>query len=160
MNKLGIFAVILGVTLGLMMPTGQSRAPSVQAAAAVTRSSTPVETRIRRSENGHFYVHGMVNGQLVRFLVDTGATGVALTATDAERTGVSFSPRNFEVVGTGASGAVRGQVVRLDSVDVDGKVASNVPAAVLEGLEISLLGQSYLSQLASVEMSGDYMVLR
>jgi aspartyl protease family protein len=48
----------------------------------------------------------------------------------------------------------------LDSVDIDGKAASDVRGSVIEGLDISLLGQAYLSELEKVEISGDEMVLR
>ena len=63
------------------------------------------EVVIERKSDGHFYADAMVNGQLVRFLVDTGATGVALTAKDARHVGIFFSPGEFTVVGKGASGA-------------------------------------------------------
>jgi aspartyl protease family protein len=85
---------------------------------------------------------------------------VALTIEDARRLGVPFTPGEFQVVGTGASGEVRGQLVTLDRISIEGKEVRNVRGAVLEGLEISLLGQSYLSRLGGVEMSGDYMTLR
>src|SRR3712207_8230944 len=49
-----------------------------------------------------FYANVEVNGQLVRFLVDTGATGVALTEADAERIGLQFDRGEYEEVGMGA----------------------------------------------------------
>ena len=64
------------------------------------------------------------------------------------------------MVGTGASGPVRGKLVELEKIDLDGKEVRNVRGAVLEGLDISLLGQSYLSRIGGVQMSGDQMVLR
>jgi aspartyl protease family protein len=73
---------------------------------------------------------------------------------------VPFSRSNFEVIGTGASGAVRGQLVTIDRLSIDGKEVREVRGAVLEGLEISLLGQSYLSRIGGVEMAGDSMTLR
>jgi clan AA aspartic protease (TIGR02281 family) len=96
----------------------------------------------------------------VKFMVDTGATPVALTIEDAARIGVEFQPDSFSVIGSGASGPVRGERVVLDSVDIDGKAASDVRGSVIEGLDISLLGQAYLSELEKVEISGDEMVLR
>jgi aspartyl protease family protein len=167
-----VFVIILGAAIGFALPGSRQAAPAAAEAEAEvpaggkTRSSVaapapvPVETRVERSGNGHFYVHATVNGELVRFVVDTGATGVALTIDDARRAGVDVSEGSFDVIGTGASGAVRGQLVRLDNITLDGKEATNVRGAVLEGLEVSLLGQSYLSRLRSVEMAGDTMVLR
>ena len=160
---LGVIA--LGAVIGLLLPTPNDK-PEAQASesAAPVRPSNagppPAEVRLRREENGHFYVHGEVNGQLARFVVDTGASMVALTVEDAERLGVKFDESQFEVVGSGASGAVRGQMVMLDRVVVEGREVSEVRGAVLEGLEISLLGQSFLTRIGSVEMSGDQMILR
>jgi aspartyl protease family protein len=116
--------------------------------------------RLEREGNGHFYVHGEVNGQLARFVVDTGASMVALTMEDAERIGVPFDEQNFEIIGTGASGPVRGQMVKLDRVVVEGRELRDVSGAVLDGLEISLLGQSVLTRIGTLEMNGDYMILR
>ena len=127
---------------------------------AVAPKSEPDETRLQREENGHFYAEAVIAGEPVLMLVDTGASTVALTVEDAARIGVDFSEEDFQPIGTGASGAVRGVRTTLDSVDVDGKEVATVEAAVVEGLETSLLGQSYLSRLDSVSMSGDTMVLR
>ena len=121
---------------------------------------TPVETKLERAPNGHFYADGNVNGQPVRLVVDTGASTVALTLADAQRIGVPFSTSEFTVVGTGASGPVRGQSVTLDRVEVGGKEVRGVRAAVIEGLDVSLLGQTYLGRISSVQMSGDTMTLR
>ena len=172
MQKALIGIILFGAAIGALMPSGSPSAPdaapasgSASNASAGTAESEETsswgdETRIRRHENGHFYVHAMVNGQLVHFLVDTGATGVALTADDAERVGIPVSAAGFEVIGSGASGPVRGQHIELDEVELDGKRVENVDGVVAEGLEISLLGQTYLTRLQSVEMSGEYMILR
>jgi aspartyl protease family protein len=157
MLRLVVFIVVIGTFVGALMPAREGRVPAAEAK-AVTRTASGA-VRLERLEDGHFYVHGEVNGQLARFLVDTGASMVALTMEDAERLGVDFSPSDFEVVGTGASGPVRGQRVMLDKVIVEGREAHQVEAAVLEGLTISLLGQSFLTRLGSIEMSGDYMLL-
>jgi aspartyl protease family protein len=64
------------------------------------------------------------------------------------------------VVGRGASGDVRGQVVTIRTMAIDGKRADEVSGVVLENSDLSLLGQSYLRRLASVQISGDTMTLR
>lgn len=161
MSKPLILVVILGAAVGFMIPTGgEDEAPAARAADTARGPLIPVETRIRRSANGHFFVTAEVNGQPVRFVVDTGATGVALTEEDAKRAGVSFDPASFEHVGQGAAGPIQGQRVNLASVVLDGKERLHVSGAVLQGSDISLLGQSYLSRLRSVEMRGDEMILR
>jgi aspartyl protease family protein len=127
--------------------------------AAVMASSG--ETVLTRAGDGHFYADVLVNGRTIRFLVDTGASGVALTRDDAMRAGVSFDPGRFEVVGTGASGPVRGQRVRIADMRLDLKQASDVDGAVLDdGLSVSLLGQSFLSRIGSVSIEADRMTLR
>ena len=154
-----LFAFIaVGTVIGLAIPS--SKRP--QAAPAVARQSDgrPQETVLEREHNGHFYVHAKVNGELVRFLVDTGASGVSLTVEDAQRVGISVNPDEFEYIGEGASGPIRGKLVTLGEVDVDGKKVDHVSGAILEGSQLSLLGQSYLSRMGEVQMRGDYMVLR
>jgi aspartyl protease family protein len=152
-----IFFIAVGIVVGLAWPSGRASAP---VAPAVTASATgedePRETVLERSEGGHFYANVEVNGELVRFLIDTGATGVALTEADAERIGLDFRRGDYEHVGSGASGPVRGKFVTLDKVSLDGKSARNVDGAILEGSDISLLGQNYLGRF-SVEMRGDTM---
>ena len=149
--------VAIGAALGYMLPTGGATAPEPVATAAAGQSR---ETLLERRSNGHFYVEAMVNEQPVDFVVDTGASTVALTVRDARRLNIGFDPSRFTTVGTGASGPVRGQQVKLDVVDIDGKRVSQVRGVVLEGLDVSLLGQSYLSRISSVQMNGDYMSLR
>ena len=152
-----IFVVALGLFIGLAWPSGRSPAPAASAVAPPSGTAEePRETVLERSSGGHFYANVEVNGQLVRFLVDTGATGVALTEADAERIGIDFDPGAYEPVGMGASGPVHGQFVILDKVSLDGKAAHKVEGAILQGSDISLLGQNYLGRF-SVEMRGDTM---
>jgi aspartyl protease family protein len=125
------------------------------------QTSSGFATLIPRSGDGHFYATAQVNGQPVRFLVDTGASTVALTLADAQQIGLNVDPSEFGVVGRGASGEVMGKSVMLDSVEIDGKRADNVRAAVLaEGLDVSLLGQSYLSKLDQVKIENGQLELR
>lgn len=118
------------------------------------------ETVIHRDEDGHFIADAQVNGSSIRFLVDTGADMVALSESDARRAGIYVSPSDYRVIGRGASGDVRGKHVLLDHVVIGGKRVSGVHGAVIEDLDVSLLGQSYLRQIGSVELSGDTMRLR
>lgn len=153
-----VFFVAVGIAVGLAWPSGRKDSPVAPAvsAPAATADDEPRETVLERSDGGHFYANVEVNGALVRFLVDTGASGVALTEADAERVGLDFDRGAYEQVGVGASGPVRGKFVTLDKVSLDGKSAHGVEGAILEGSEISLLGQNYLGRF-SVEMRGDTM---
>jgi aspartyl protease family protein len=153
-QKVFLLVVAAGAAIGLMWPSAQ--APSFPAA----KGPNGGETVIERRGNGHFYVDADVNGELVNFVVDTGAFGVILPVETARRLNIPFSESEFEVIGSGASGPVRGKTITLAKVSVDGKEVRNVDGAVAEGLDVPLLGQSYLSRLSSVEMSGDYMRLQ
>jgi aspartyl protease family protein len=156
MSKALFVMIAAGIAIGLAWPTG---APQSEAEAAPA-SGERRETTLEREGNGHFYTYANVNGEPIRFVVDTGASFVALTTKDAKRIGIPFSPAEFEIIGEGASGMVRGKLVELDSVEIDGKRVTKVKAAILEGSRLSLLGQSYLSRMGEVQMRGDYMVLR
>jgi len=151
------FAVVWG--LSFLLPSTDA-SPAGPPARITTPSEPPHDTELEREANGHFYVHAKVNGQLVRFIVDTGATIVALKRDDAERVGLNVDPANFQIVGEGASGPVMGQNVKIGSIEVDGKLANDVDGVVLADSNMSLLGQSYLSRLTEVKMSGEYMILR
>jgi aspartyl protease family protein len=154
--------IVIGIVIGLAL-FGRSRPPeevSQPQVRMMLAKDAPEEVRLKKRGNGHSYVHGMVNGQIVEFLVDTGASGIALTVEDARRIGLKVDRSRWRVIGSGASGAVRGQIERLDRVEVEGRVVTNLDAMVANGLEISLLGQDFLAHAGSLTMSGDTMVLR
>ena len=141
--------------------SGGSTGPRVAGASEGSSSSVRVgETVLQREPNGHFYADADVNYGRVRFLIDTGASTIALTQDDARRANVSFDPGRFEPVGSGASGPVYGQVVAIDSVAIDGKRATGLTGVVLRDADTSLLGQSFLRHMQSVQIEGDRMVLR
>ena len=114
---------------------------------------------LKRESDGHFYADAQINGTGIRMLVDTGASTIALSRDDARRAGVGISIGMPTVVGSGASGDVKGEYVTLDRVSLGGESAQGVSAIVLDGGEKSLLGQSFLSKFESVEIKGDTMVL-
>jgi len=166
-----LMVVAAGIGIGLLVPTGEAPAPADPASAKPTvalASASPMptttpaptgETLLQRTGNA-FYVNGSANNQPVHFVVDTGASVVALTVDDARRIGIPFSEGDFAVVGRGASGDVMGKEVMLDSIEIEGKRVSQVRAIICQGLTVSLLGQTYLSRISAVQMNGDYMVLR
>ena len=159
MLRLFIFCLAAAWGLSLVLP-GRSVVPTSAPGRVTTPSEPARDTELQREANGHFYVYAKVNGQLVRFVVDTGATIVALNREDAERVGIDVNPANFQVVGEGASGLVRGQNIKIGSIEVDGKLVNDVDGVVLADSSMSLLGQTYLSRLTEVKMSGEYMILR
>ena len=155
MMRLFLCVVAVGIVIGLLRP-GSTRAPAVAAA-----PGSPREVVLTRGSTGHFFTRAEVNGKPgVKFIVDTGASIVALTVKDAERLGIPFDRMKFTVIGEGASGAVRGQRIMLDSVDVDGIKVTNVRGVILEGSSLSLLGQSFLGSVDQVSIAGDYLSLK
>lgn len=101
---------------------------------------------------GHFVAEGQVNGGSVRFLVDTGASAIALPAGDARRLGIDYLRGRRGVTQT-AAGPTTMYVVRLDTVRVGGIELQAVDAIVIEqGLSVALLGMTFLNR---VEMRRD-----
>lgn len=155
-----IVVVAIGVWIGVTVPDKKPVVAPVAASASGIAQPKPERTVIQRDMNGHFLAHGEVNGEPIRFVVDTGADMVALTVEDARRAGIEFSEANFIPVARSASGVAYGWHIRLKNVTLDGKKVEDVPAAVIRGLDVSLLGQSYLRHIDSVQLQGDEMVLR
>lgn len=174
-----LVAIVFGFTflMVLMMPSGpggtfsstsnasssdriEVRADPERASSSDSGQASYGEVRLNRGDGGQFHVDARINGTSLPFLVDTGADMVALTIDDARRLGIYINPYEFEPVGTGAGGALRGKPVMLNQVEIGGRTLTNVQAVVIEGLETNLLGQSVLREFGKVELSGDTMVIR
>ncbi len=116
---------------------------------------------IRRARDGHYYLDTKVNGVAIRFLVDTGATSVALTRADAKRLG--FDPDRLDyTLRVGTAGGER-WAAPLPPLEVAiGRLRlANVRAHVNDGgLEDSLLGMTVLSRFKSVAIEGDALTLK
>jgi len=113
-----------------------------------------------RAADGHYYLAAEVNGAIVRFVVDTGASQIVLTEADARRAGLD--PEKLAYVGRAytANGEVRTAPVRLDRLAIGPLVDRDVRAVVNAGeLGQSLLGMEYLQRFSSVEISGGRLVL-
>lgn len=96
---------------------------------------------------GHFWTQGKINGGEVRFLVDTGATMIALGRSDARRLGLNYT-RGERAASVTANGVVATWRVRLDTVEIAGVRLHNVDAMVHErDLPVTLLGMSVLSRM-------------
>lgn len=113
------------------------------------------------NDYGQYRSAGTINGRPVTFLIDTGATIVAMNTTDARRLGVEFGSGEQVRATATAGGMVTSWEVRLDSVQVGDIRVRNVQAAVLEGdfPEEILLGMTFLRNVEIKESSG-VMVLR
>ena len=108
---------------------------------------------------GHFVTTGTVNGISMRFLVDTGASSVALSVDEAKRAGVNYLAGERGRVQT-ANGIAVVYLVKLDSVRVGDITVNNVEAVIVEGdkLGIALLGMSFLNRM-EMRRAGDTLTL-
>jgi aspartyl protease family protein len=109
--------------------------------------------------SGHFVSDGSINGSTVRFLVDTGATTVALNSREAARIGLDYR-RGERILMSTANGVVNAFSARLDTVRVGGIELHNVEAVVHEGdhPSIVLIGMSFLNQV-DMKRDGALMTL-
>ena len=110
--------------------------------------------------NGFFYTAGLINGYPVRFLVDTGATTIALSSELAKRIGIDLTKGQRGIANT-AAGVTQMYGLELKSVTVGGINLSDVPAGVIIGNypTTPLLGMSFLGQLDMVR-EGNRMELK
>ena len=124
------------------------------AAASSDRQSVTLAADAR----GHFVTQGQINGSPVRFLVDTGATTVALPAAEAQRLGIDYRKGERGLTNT-AGGVVPVYRVRFDSVKLGAIELSGVEGIVIEqGLDIALLGMTFLNRV-EMKRDGQTMVL-
>ena len=108
---------------------------------------------------GSFSTTGYVNGSAVTFIVDTGASSVAITADEARRAGIDYKATGQPTLIATAAGANRGWAVTLDKVRVGGITLYQVPGVVVEqGLPVGLLGMSFLSR-TGMKREGSSMTL-
>ena len=120
------------------------------------------EVTVTRGRNGMFEITGEVNGANVRFIFDTGASGLSLTAEDAKRAGLSPGESDFTVNTMTANGVAKVAPVIIERFAVGSIVFNRLSATVSRpgALTRSLLGHEFLDRLASYEVRGDQLILR
>lgn len=168
MLKLVVPALLIVFAMTLAAPDQRSvTAPSASKtvetpqAERSTAGNGYASVAIERAPDGHFYADALVNGASIRFMVDTGASTIALNRADAQAAGLQFGAGEFTGTGQGVGGAVALKPVMLDRVKIGAVEARDVEAAVIDGeLGVSLLGQSWLRRVGTVSIEGDQMVLR
>jgi aspartyl protease family protein len=162
MRTILVFAVIMialaAIAPNLIRQIG-SHAPTTTAQATSERSdaaSYPRTASIPRGANGHFEADAYVDGRRMGFMVDTGASVIALRQQDAARLGIRPAPRDFTARVTTANGIVFAAPAELASVELGGILLHNVAAVVLpdEALAQNLLGMSFLSRIHWQYQSG------
>ncbi len=110
---------------------------------------------------GHFQTDARVDGRDIGFLVDTGATVIALTEKDAARIGIRPFASDYTTTVTTANGPAKAASARIASIDIGGVVVRDVDALVMpdKALSQNLLGMAFLSKLKRFEYSGGRLVL-
>jgi aspartyl protease family protein len=171
-NMMILAAIIAG--LGTMMANMADRMTPAHAHSTTSNASpvkvaafepaAPTGSRsvsISRDARGHFLTDGRINGQRVGFMVDTGASMIALNESSAARFGLRPTPADYKATVSTANGTIKGARTRLAMVDIGGLVVRDVDAMVLpdEALSENLLGLSFLSKLRRFEYANGTMVL-
>ena len=141
---------------GLMSPGGGAAPPLPAPVVAPTATKAFLASK---GDDGLFYLTGRVNGVPVRFVVDTGANVVVLTASDARRAGVTLGAATQRMETASGGSAMRWAT--LGELDIAGQRLTQTRAAVVaEGLNMSLLGQNALAQLNSVTLTRNRLEIR
>lgn len=168
MRNIMIFAAIM-IGLGTFMAqladkmssASATSAPQTTVAVAAAAPAGGRSLNIPRDGRGHFQTDGRIDGQRIGFMVDTGASVVALNETSAARFGLRPSRSDYNATVTTANGTIKAARARIAMLEVGGLIVRDVDAMVLpdEALSENLLGLSFLSRLKRFEYANGQMVL-
>jgi aspartyl protease family protein len=118
------------------------------------------ELRIRQASDGHFWVDAEVNGQRIRFLIDSGATTTSLSRAAARRAGIEPSPGFGAMVQT-ANGIVMVERGRADMLRVGPIERRNIAVHISDSFgDMNVIGMNFLSSLSGWGVEGRTLVLR
>ena len=170
MRDILLFAAVIAGAGVLMagMADRMSPAPALANAprndVTVAAAAIPVAGRsisIPRDARGHFQTDARIDGQRIDFMVDTGASLVALNEKSAARFGLRPSRSDYNATVTTANGTIKAARTRLAMIELGGLVVRDVDALVLpdEALSENLLGLSFLSKLKRFEYANGKMLL-
>jgi len=158
MGRIIVFAgamLVMGVVAVRMVDRPNHGVPASPSAMAATAEPPPARSSNSRSvtlspgKGGHFWTDARVDGRRLELVVDTGASAVALRASDAARLGIHPSERDYSIKVATANGITRAALVQLRMVEVGNIVVRDVPALVHgdDALGVNLLGMTFLSKL-------------
>lgn len=115
---------------------------------------------IRKSEDGHFHVDAAVNDVPITFIIDTGASTIVLSKSDAARLGINPDSLSYTGISTTANGRVSTASIKLDKITIGSITRDQIRAEVNDGeMDGSLLGMSFLNSLSGFSVHGDELVL-
>ena len=156
-DKVALAAFVPGWSAESDMPVQSTTAPPTAKTQATQSASVVSIPRV----NGQYYAQGQVNRGSVRFLVDTGASTIALTLEDARKAGINLNTLRYTTPVHTANGQTYAAPVKLAEVRIGGIRLRNVQGLVIkEGLNISLLGMTFLGELQKVEATPTQLILR
>ena len=167
-NLMIIAAVLVGLGTYMaqvadkMSPAPASANASPQKALPQTVAQTSGRSLdIPRDARGHFQTDGRIDGQRVDFMIDTGASMVALNEKSAARFGLRPSRSDYNATVSTANGTIKAARTRLPMIELGGLVVRDVEAVVLpdEALSENLLGLSFLSKLKRFEYANGRLLL-
>jgi aspartyl protease family protein len=170
MRNILFFAAVIagaGVFMAQMadrMTPGPALANAQHKETTVGAATAPAGNRsvsIPRDARGHFQTDARIDGQRIGFMVDTGASVVALNERSAARFGLRPSRSEYTATVATANGTLKAARARIAMMDVGGLVVRDVEAMVLpdEALSENLLGLSFLSKLKRFEYANGRLVL-
>lgn len=153
------------VIIGFFAPELQ-RIADLQPASKTPASTSKPMAMLGRAEivadsRGHFVFTGRVNGRPLAMLADTGATLVALRASDAKAAGLIVLPGDYTAKVSTAGGLAEAAQVRLQEIEVGDIRVTGVDALVLHDSQLAtnLLGMSFLSRLKTFAVENGHLVL-
>ncbi len=152
-----VVAIVVGALVPKLYSAHAPTAVNADVAVAAPQSSAGGRTvTITRAANGHFQTDAIIDGRHMDFLVDTGASLIALRQRDAARLGIFPTPRDYTAQVSTANGVVRAARVELNRVEIGDVSVHDVAALVLpdEALGQNLLGMSFLSRLHWEQRNG------
>ncbi len=169
MLRIACYAVLLMVASvvtirlieqGSPTPTAMNATPAKPTPAPVSASPYARNVVLTKARNGHFEVEARVDGRRIEFLVDTGASHIALRESAAARLGIYPRPSDYTVRVSTANGITKAALVQLRSVEVGDIVVRDVPAIVHsdQGLGVNLLGMSFLSRVRWTHERGKLVI--
>jgi aspartyl protease family protein len=159
--------VIAGILPRLMSHVGQDQIAEAKSAARAEPVQKPQTqsgyrtVTVESGRGGHFQVEGSVDGRRLDFMVDTGATVVALRERDANKLGIFPRPTEYTSRVSTANGVIAVAPVRLSSLEINGIRVYDVAAVVIpdQSLSGNLLGMSFLSRVRRFEMANGRLVM-
>lgn len=156
----GLAIYLIVANRGAFMPHRDNPVPAPAPVAAVETPAPSLRNSLvlRAGPNGYVMVDAAVNGTPLRMAFDTGAAVVSLTQADAARIGVA-SGLNYTIPFATANGRSYGAPVTLREIRIGQLEIDNVQAVVMPNLNVSLLGQTFLSRLDSYQMHDGVLTL-